>query len=67
MKNNFITVAEAAEILSVSKARVRVLIADGRIEAVRFGLRTLMVHPVSVRRFAKLPIKTGGRKPAIAK
>ena len=50
-----LTVAEAAQKLGVSVQRVRQLINEGRLEAHRHGLRTLMIDGASVANFRKQP------------
>ena len=46
------TVSEAAEKLGVTGARIRQLVADGRLKAERFGLRSLNVNVTSVNALA---------------
>ena len=59
---NLLTVTQAAEMLGVTNSRVCFLIAEGRIEATRFGPRVLMVDPASLKRFAKLSRPSGVRR-----
>lgn len=59
MTEDLITTAQAAEILGVSAARVRQLIGEGRLEAVKLG-RDLFVKKEDVIHFAAEPrVRTG--------
>ncbi len=54
-----LTTSEAAERLSVSPARVRRLVLDGRLPAEKFG-RDLVIYEADVEAFERLK---GGRPP----
>lgn len=48
---NLLTLAETAEVLVVSRRTVRRYIADGHLDAVRLGSRSIRVKAESVERF----------------
>jgi excisionase family DNA binding protein len=51
----YLTVAEAAERLSVAASHVYRLIQQGRLRAIRFGGKALLVDAQSVRAFKPRP------------
>jgi len=61
---NYLTVQEAANRLGVSRSRTYVLIAEGRIEAVRLDGKTLLVAAAGLRRLKRLPRGRPRKKPA---
>ena len=56
----YLTVAEAAERLGVSGTRAYQFIAEGRLKAVRFGGKALLVDARAVATFKRQPT---GRRP----
>ena len=46
-----LTVAQAAEALSLSERSTRTLIAEGALPVVRVGARAVRIHPDDLRRF----------------
>lgn len=66
-KTQFITTAEAAEIIGCTERHVSLLIREGRIEAEPFGGNTWAVKKKSAEEYAAIPQRTGRprlRKPA---
>jgi len=57
-RTNWITSAEAAEIIGCTIAHVSLLIRHGEIEATKFGF-AWAIEKSSAERFAKTPQKTG--------
>lgn len=53
MRRQLLTVAEAAALLGVSTARVRQLVAAGRLKSLKVSPRKLFVYPQSVRTFER--------------
>lgn len=53
-----VTLADAADALAVSTRTVRRYIADGQLEAVRLGRKTLRIKADSIERF--IDVKPGG-------
>ncbi len=55
MKNNLITVSEAATILDICPQGVRRHIASGTLPAKRYGKRMLLLQRTDVENFQKRP------------
>ena len=51
-ERKLLTLAEAADALAVSQRTARRYIADGHLEAVRLGRRTIRVKAASIERFS---------------
>lgn len=51
-ERKLLTLAEAAEALAVSPRTARRYIAEGHLEAVRLGRRTIRVKAASIERFS---------------
>ena len=51
LTRRLVTLADAADALAVSTRTVRRYIADGQLEAVRLGRKTLRIKAESVERF----------------
>ena len=48
-----LTTSQAAKLLHVSASRVRQLVGDGKLRAVRFGARALQLDEADVREFRR--------------
>lgn len=51
-ERKLLTLAEAADALAVSPRTARRYIADGHLEAVRLGRRTIRIKAASIERFS---------------
>jgi len=58
-----LTVEEAAQLIGIQPGSVRTAIADGRLPAIRFGKRVLMINRADAERYRDTPKDRGGRPP----
>lgn len=62
--NDYVTVAQAAEVLKLSPSRVKQFIAEKRLPSVLIHARQHLILRADVEAFAKLPRQKRGKKPA---